>query len=181
MQCEPAVVHPVVVERGERVVRLGITRPGGDGHERLVEQGRDAEPRRERHRIEGAPLLVPERLADAEVVEGGRCLEARGDRAVVGHRDRPGERRTTVSKNALPSEFTRAGPLNRRNSMTGRSATASSSSVSVGSRCSAHWIVFQPPIAVMNAPSGTSPRARRAATISWTSAIEVASSRSATW
>ena len=46
---------------------------------------------------------------------------------------------STASKNALPRLFVAHGPVNRSYSSTGRSGTASSSSCSVGWRCSAHW------------------------------------------
>ena len=109
VQREPRVVHAVVVEIEERVGRLRIERgrverPGRHGHQRLVEHGRDADARRERHRIERAPLLVLERLPDAQMIERAvRVVHAgNGDERAIGADDaRPGERRRRALEELL--------------------------------------------------------------------------------
>jgi hypothetical protein len=79
----------------------------------------------------------------------------------------------TLSRKALPRLLTTAGPVNWKNSITGRSDTAASSSARVGARrTSVNWFGCQPPIAVIHWPSGTP--GRRAARICWTWLIDVA-------
>ena len=80
-----------------------------------------------------------------------------------------------ASNNFLPRLLVTHGPVKRSYSSTGRSGTASSSSFSVGWRCSAHWFGCQPPIDVIHWPSGT--LFRRAASASWISRIDVVFSR----
>ena len=52
----------------------------------------------------------------------------------------------------------------------GWAGNAASSSASVGSRTSANWLKWKPPMVVMNSPAGT-PRAR-SRKVRWTSATE---------
>ncbi len=82
---------------------------------------------------------------------------------------------SAASKNFFARLFTAAGPVKRSYRNTGRSGTASSSSASVGWRCSAHWFGCQPPIDVIHCPSGTP--LRRSASASCTSLIDVVFSR----
>ena len=87
----------------------------------------------------------------------------------------------TLSKNCLPSVFTRAGPPPPKYRNTGRSGTTLSSSASVGWRRSNQMFGVPAPIAVMNFSQRTSPRARRAASAARTPATLFASSHCATW
>ena len=190
VQCEPGVVHAVVIEVEEEVGRLRIERsrierPGRHRDQGLIEQRGDAHLRRERHRVERAALLVLEGLADAQVIKGPvRMVDAAdGDERAVGT-DRTGasERCGCALEERLAQRCcVRAGPPPPKYRNTGRSGTAASSSASVGCRRSSQMFGVPAPIAVMNAPGGTSPRSRRALRIASTSATLLASSHCATW
>jgi hypothetical protein len=68
-----------------------------------------------------------------------------------------------------------AGPLNAIWRKTGWSGTAASISASVGSRRSANWLEWKPPIVVTNSPAGT--RAARAFSVASAAAIDEAFSK----
>ena len=83
--CDPRVVHPVVIEVREDLVRVQRPRRG---EEHLIEVRGQAEAGRVGHRVERAASLVGGRLHAAQVIEGaGRRAAAgkarRGDRARV--------------------------------------------------------------------------------------------------